>query len=122
MTEYELEDVLTSTTNASLEAFTIYITLVASYLIVAYIAGRNLTHQQILIVSILFVFAALLATFSAYSYLARAIPMADALELMHPGRRYGAQPFTAYWIGILMLMGVLASLYFMWQVRHTKTE
>lgn len=122
MTEYELEDVLTSTTVASVEAFGMYITIVASYLVVAYLAGRNLTIQQIFIVSILFVIAATLTSFSAYSYLVRAIPMADALELMHPERRYGAQPFTAYWIGGLMVMGILASLLFMWQVRYPKKE
>ena len=87
MTEYELEDVLTSTSAGSLEAFGMYVTIVASYLVVAYLAGSKLTTQQTFIVSVLFAVASLLATWSAYSYMERSIPFADALELLNPERR-----------------------------------
>ncbi|MEP5570047.1 MAG: hypothetical protein ABJN62_19560 [Halioglobus sp.] len=122
MTEYELEDALTSTTVASLEAFSMYVTILASYLVVAYLAGSKLTTQQMFIVSVLFAVSSLLATWSAFSYMERSIPFADALELLNPERRYGAQPSTQYWMLTLMLLGVGASLKFMWDVRHPKAE
>lgn len=122
LTEYELEDILTSTTLASVESFGMYITVVASYLVVAYLAGNKLTSQQTFIVSVLFSIAALLTTWSAYNYLGRSIPFADALEALNPGRRYGAQPYTQYWMTALLLAGICAALKFMWDIRHPKPE
>ncbi len=121
LTEYELEDILTSTTSASVESFGMYITLVASYLVVAYLAGDKLTTQQAFIVSVLFSISALLVTWSAYNYIGRSIPFADALEVIHPERIYGAQPYTKYWMTNLLLAGICASLKFMWDIRHTKS-
>jgi hypothetical protein len=122
MTEYELEDLLTSTTLAAVESFGMYVTVVASYLIVAYLAGKQLTSQQTFVVSVLFTVAALLPTYSAYNYLARSIPFANALEVINPEVRYGAQPFTQYWTTLLLCAGIGASLKFMRDIRHAKNE
>ena len=122
MTEYEIQDLLTSTSFASMEVFMYYVTVSGSYLLVAYLAGKRLTSTQALTISVLFVFAAFMGVWSAFAYMARAVELADALELLHPDRSYGAQPHMRYGMAIIMSLGVIACLKFMWDVRHRNTE
>jgi len=121
MTEYELEDLLTSTTLAGVEVFGLYLTVLASYLVAAYLAGRQLTTLQATTVSVLFVFGASLSAYTNFAYLARTIPFADSLELIHPDRIYGAQPLAQRAVFILEMLGIIACLRFMWDIRHPKT-
>ncbi len=122
MTEYELEELLTITTMAGVEVFAMYVTILGSYLVAAYLAGKRLSFTQSLTVSVLFVYAASLTTYVSYAYLARAIPMADALQVIHPDRLYGAQPITQGATLLLQAVGILTCLKFMWDIRHPKTE
>ena len=122
MSEYELEDLLTSTTLAGVEVFGLYLTVLASYLVAAYLAGRQLTKLQATTISVLFVFGAFLSAYTNFAYMARAIPIADSLELLHPERFYGAQPFAQRALFILEMLGIIACLKFMWDVRHPKEE
>ena len=46
MTEYELLDLVTATSLASLESFGYFLTILASYLVASYLAGRQLTNTQ----------------------------------------------------------------------------
>ena len=92
-----------------------YVTLSGSDLLVAYLAGKRLTSTQALTISVLFVFAAFMGIRSTSAYLARA----DALELMQTYRSYGAQHHMRYGAAIIMSLGVIACLKFMWDVhRH----
>jgi len=124
MTEYELQvqEVLTATSLASVEVFAYYTTVLGSYLIVAYLAGKQLTTTQAFIISVLFVFSSLMGVWSAFAYMARAVELADALELLHPDKTYGAQPFAQKGMAVVMTLGVVACLRFMWEIRHPKTE
>jgi hypothetical protein len=109
MTEYELEDLVTSTSLASVESFGMYVTVLASYMVVAYLAGRRLTKLQAATASTLFVVASALAAYTSASYHFRVVQWVDALELMNPNKYYGAQPFVGYWMGGIMGLGILAS-------------
>ena len=120
MTEYEMADVLTSTTHASVDVFSAYVTLMIAYLVATYLVGLKLTNTQMAIISILFVVTASTLVWALYSYLSRAIPLADALEAMNPGVNYGAQPWTRNTLTIVMSLGILACLRFMWDIRHSK--
>ena len=122
MTEYEIQDLLTSTSLASVEVFAYYTTVLGSYLVVAYLAGKQLSGTQALTVSILFVFASLMGVWSAFAYMARAVELADALELLHPDSSYGAQPHIQKGMAIIMALGVVACLKFMWEIRHSKPK
>ena len=120
MTEYEMADVLTSTTHASVDVFSAYVALMIAYLVATYLVGSKLTNTQLAIISILFVVTASTLVWALYSYLSRAIPLADALEAMNPGVNYGAQPWTRNTLTIVMSLGILACLRFMWDIRHSK--
>ena len=120
MTEYEMADLLTSTTLASVEIFSTYISLIVAYLVATYLVGQKLTNSQMAAISILLVVTASSLAWGLYSYLSRAIPLADTLEAMNPGVHYGAQPMTRNILTIVMFLGILVCLRFMWDIRHSK--
>jgi len=110
MTEYELLELLTSTSLAAMEMFSNYLTLLASYLVVAYLVGDKLTTVQVITISILFLIGLLVTTYSSYNYMSRAVELADQLEAMYADRTYGAQPLARDgYIGI-QILGVMAGL------------
>ena len=120
MTEYEMADVLTSTTHAAVETFSVYVSLMVAYLVATYLAGQKLTNTQMTTVSILYVVIASVLVWAIYSYMSRAISIADTLEAMNPGVNYGAQPMTTNILTVAMSLGILACLRFMWDIRHSK--
>ena len=122
MTEYEMADLLTSTTLAAVETFSTYISLTVAYLVATYLVGQKLTTAQMTTVSILYVVTASIVVWALYSYMSRVVPIADALEVINPGVNYGAQPMTRDILSGVMALGILASLNFMWGVRHPKAD
>ena len=124
MTEYELQvqELLTATSLASIETFSYYLTILASYLVATYLAGSKLSALQALTVSVLFVFGAYATAYSSFNYMSRAVELADALESIHPDRFYGAQPFARNVFLGLQIAGIIACLKFMWDIRHPKTQ
>jgi hypothetical protein len=122
MTEYEMEDVLTGMSLASLDCFGMYVTMLVAYLVAAYFVGNRLTAPQVFMVSVLFVVASGVVTWGSFSFLSRAVPIADALEVIHHDRSYGAQPIVRDIVVAIMGAGIVTCLKFMWDVRHPKVE
>ncbi len=91
-----------------------------AYLVAAYLVGQKLTNTQMATISILYIVTASTLVWGVYSYFSRAIPLADALEAMNPGVNYGAQPMTRNILTIVMFLGILVCLRFMWNIRHSK--
>jgi hypothetical protein len=122
MTEYELVDVLISYNTAALSAMALYLTTVSSYLIVAYLTGKNLATSQVVMISVLFIVFALLFGYAAFGYMRRGLLMADELRTMNPGEFVGINPWIVFLGTGLLFAGILASLQFMWEIRHPKSE
>ncbi len=97
-------------------AMSIYVTITSGYLLVAYLAGKDLTRLQAVFISVLYVTFATFNTFAVVSYFQSAF---------HFGHTYGAG-LVPYWpvygLGTLFPLGILACLKFMWDVRHPKAE
>ena len=100
----------------AMTAMSLYVTAVSGYLLVAFFIGPKLTLVQTATFTILFLVFAGFMAYGAFGF------FENAYEF---GREYGrgyAQP----WVGDLALItqggGIIASVYFMWQVRHPKTE
>ena len=102
--------------------FSLYLTVICAYLVVAYMVGSKLSGRQALIVSTLFIFAAGGQTWGMYASLIRAKEyLAEKARLFYlTDYEQNFEANTVVWIFILAL-GILASLYFMWSVRHPKT-
>jgi len=109
------------------ETSQMYFTLVSAYLVVAYLVGEKLTRTQCRIITVLYLFwvAGVIQTqlFSGIGALRLAGIIAETGTVLIG--RYGdglAMKIGIYSFSIVMICGVLASLYFMWTVRHSKTE
>jgi len=105
-------------------AFATLLTLVTGYLVAAYLVGKTLTKVQVIIVTAVFVFAALNCIWGdvggVVSYVF-AYSQATSLVPELPPNASGGQ-FAIIQEAILDVMILLASLKFMWDVRHPKKE
>lgn len=122
MVEAELLEISSMTWGNSIALVGLVITLISGYLIAAYIIGANMTPSQSVIINMLYVgFASfLILSFFAFSQAAMEL---DALAYeMSTQRSSGARPELAYAVGIFMSFCVLASLKFMWDIRHPRPE
>lgn len=121
MTEFELEYLLTELGVAALETFGMYVTVTVAYLVAAYVAGEKLTKLQVFIVNTLFLVSTIISVWACIGYISRAIPIADALEVLNPDRRYSLQPPVLIAVLVVQSLGILACLKFMWDVRQPRT-
>ena len=120
MTEFELKTLLAENGMGSMQAIGIYLTVTTAYLVAAYLAGKRLTTSQIIFVSILYAVGAILCTWATWAYITSGIEVADALEVMHPDRIFGMQPLFRLVCVFLQILGIFASLKFMWDIRRTQ--
>ena len=124
MTAYELNDLMMSWYGAMGQDSTMYLALVSGYLLVAYSIGGKLTFTQVTIVNIFFAVwagmhvAALISERNAVMEIQAKLIRLSAYSFQSPQEsRRIILVFAAIQSG-----GVIAALYFMWNVRHTKTE
>ncbi len=122
MSEYELADLIASYSNASMAAMTLYLTAVTAYLVAAFTAGERLSTRQVFIVNGLFVFVACFFLYGTVGYFYRAFEYVQDLRLLDPDRRLTLNIETITFIATVELLGIFAALYFMWNVRHPKSE
>ena len=122
MTEYELVDAIASFNSGAGSWSAMYFTILSAYLVAAYLAGAQLSHSQMLIVSGAFVVAASMCCFVAVSHTLRSLEFANEVRVLNPSRDFAVKPWVPLVWGALLSAGVLIALKFMWDVRHPKTE
>ena len=101
----------------------IYLSLVFGYCVVAYIAGDKLTRFQVIVASIMFIAAAELQANLMSLWVISTQEVLSSIAEINP-QIEGKADFRALQIfGMsIMQLGILASLAFMWSVRHPKAE
>jgi hypothetical protein len=107
---------VTELMGATSSAMSLYLTATSGYLLVAYLRGKELTVLQAAIITTLFVFFTTTNTLAAVGFMQGAFFF---------GSTYGegrAPSWGAGVMGALLSLGILASIKFMWDVRHAKTE
>jgi hypothetical protein len=122
MLESELLEVAQMMWGNSISLVGLTITLISGYLIVAYIAGSDMTHSQALIINVLYVGFATFLILSMLAFSQNAGEVDTIALEMSTQRTTPARTDLAYAVGFFMSFCVLASLKFMWDVRHPKTE
>jgi hypothetical protein len=120
MTEAEVIESLNLHAANSMDAYAIFVTFTFGYLTVAFFAGNRLSMSQVLIISILYVVSAL--AFSIVSLLH--IDCFEVLVSNYPEYAHSIwwrYPWatTCYFLNI---GGILASLYFMFEIRRRGDE
>ena len=101
-----------------------FTTLLFGYLLVAYFIGSNLTRIQVIILNVLYmacigatIFQMTTAAFTAMGFLNKFLEVSD-----NEGEITAINPNYIGFGVALNLALILTSLYFMWSVRHPKTE
>jgi len=125
MTEYEILDLFRGYVEMEAVSFTLFLTLASGYLIVAHLAGARLSRLQTIIVSVLFVAGATLQTWAIQQYQLAIRELLDAKEKISPLTAFQADVASSSAtdvFAVLMSLGIIASLWFMWSVRHPKTK
>jgi len=125
VSEYELLDLLAGSIDSMYDGVALYLTIISGYLLVAYLAGTQLTRVQVIIVSVLFVVGAGLQCWGIFLYQLANEEYVAAKAIISPLTEYQKVIATSgggIIIGSVMAFGIFASLYFMWSVRHTKEE
>jgi hypothetical protein len=105
----------------AMTAFSIYLTFTFAYLTIAYIAGKDLPRFQAFSLSTLYIagaFISLLSCIDNLNFLNAVLQQSEALQ----SAATLPTKFWIYYIAPLLIVGVFVSLYFMWDVRHPKTE
>jgi hypothetical protein len=122
MTEAEALEVAGIWVGNVIGAFTVYISFTMAYLVAAFYAGSRLSRFQTIAASTLYAVAAgacLLSMNHSLYLWGTCMAMAPSITAEAPFADSGLWTTT---LSILLTAGILVSLYFMWNVRHAKTE
>lgn len=122
LTSYEALDLARSHVNGATDDINRFMAVATAYLVTAYRAGRDLTTFQVSIINIGFILVAAQSIFGAWGegwsfvhYVRIAYPEFAASEVSpHRLQQYG--------LAIIGTGGIIASLLFMWSVRHPRKE
>ena len=121
MTEAELWGLLLALTERGVSFGTQLLTMVSAYLAVAYFIGSRLTRGQALVVSAIFVGAAVSAVAGIYGATLHAAEFASQLEQIHPDRLFvlaGSKGRVIPGLAAALELSIIpVSLFFMYQVR-----
>jgi hypothetical protein len=115
MNPLEFAETFAALIDTALASWGLYFTAASGYLIVAYLVGEKLNRSQLLIISALFVVFALAMTFTGFALSERAIQ----LEVEFEGER-DTLDSVSYFMLIAQILGVLAAIKFMLDVRKPK--
>jgi hypothetical protein len=127
MTEAELVEAATSYFDLGISTFGIWLTLTSGYLIVAYLAGKELPRVQYFVLNGLYVVIASICAMSSAGYALLGVEYQNALgDLAATGSLLGGGPVAtenpnlipALFSGALFA-GELAAIYFMWITRRS---
>ena len=120
MTKAELIESLNLAAANGFEGYTMFITVTFAYLVVAYFVGEKLSRLQVLIGSVLYLASGISFWFATITHGASFHALAYEYQELIPSRLW-----LFPWVEtttVLFSGGIIASLYFMWDVRHGKAE
>jgi hypothetical protein len=126
MTAAEWMELYASSTANGLTAQATLLTLVSGYIVVAYIAGARLTTLQVSVANLVYLGGSISTLISNYVSVFDALnakAQAAALEANIPSMFTDGQislAGPAALVALLNALFIVASLCFMWQVRHPK--
>jgi len=118
MTFFELAELLRENINSGMDAITLYLTVVTTYLVAAYLAGEKMTLFQAFLTTSLFTVFALVFTFGSVAFFQSTTEITARF-----GEEVGISTFPiqyAWAIGFAEIFGILGSLRFMFDVRSNK--
>ena len=122
MTEYELIDAIASYTGLLHSWIMAYFTVFTAYVVAAYAVGHQLTNFQSFVVTTCFLIFNSLVVVATMGTGMRFIELTQQISIINPERTYLVSPAMIGTGGVVLSIGILVSLKFMWDVRHPRSE
>jgi hypothetical protein len=120
VTEYELADAVSSYATQGGSFLALWVSFASAYALVAYTVGKKLLRFQIIWVNCLFIFSSSLAIAAIYGSFTSHAYYTAQLHLVNPDSPQSMQAYLAVLAAVSASVGTLATLKFMWDVRHPK--
>ena len=122
MTEAELISAAQAIWANVIALMAMMISILSAYLVVAYMAGNKMTHSQTVIVNSLYMLITIFLMWAMFVLVQRGNEMATLAIEMTTQRTLGPTAYVA--LAIVGIFGAcsLASLKFMWDIRHPEAE
>jgi hypothetical protein len=121
MPEAEMIQAAQATWGNTISLVAILITLMSGYLVAAYLVGSQLSRPQVVIVNTLYLLLSTFLLISTYNLSIRATEMAAIAIEMSDKRILTPQLWIPMGMISTFTFCLVASLKFMWDVRHPKT-
>ena len=125
MTEFEMMDLAVNLQTVAVTEIMAYFTVLSAYCIVAFVAGAKLARAQVIMITGLYLIMCLFLVWAAGSHLIGGRNLVEVVANL-PGNVLENVIVTylqPHQIVIpLLLIGIVAGLKFMWDVRHPKAE
>ena len=124
MTEYELVDALNGNMSAMMSSQALFLSVLFAYLLAAYTVGSKLTQFQVAFISLVFLIFALAGSTGLVAMSNEMSYYRAAIAAIRDSDVRGGTPVNLV-VPVFILVRILVAtgaLYFMWQVRHPKTE
>jgi hypothetical protein len=122
MTEYEIRDLIINMANVATSILVVVMTIISAYLVVAWLVGEKLTRAQVTLVNLVFLAFAPMMLFTWAGIFVGTLRLQEKLHLINPETLIGLSSGGIAAVSITLLVLILGSIKFMWDVRHTKTE
>ena len=120
MTEYEYAELIATYSSNAGTFFATFLTLLSGYLIAAFVVGSRFSPIQVTILSTGYIVAVIVSVWAAYGAGMVQVHYTELLLAMAPDSPQLGRGWVMITLTILMFGGLLASLFFMWNVRHPK--
>ena len=122
MTEYEFSELLVNLINGATGILAVFFSVLAGYLIAAMTVGSKISQGQVAILNTCFLLSAPMAIWGWLGRYLAAYELQNRMAETYPDAIGGLTMIVIIMTPILMLTLFLASFWFMWEVRHPKTE
>lgn len=118
MTNAEALELIALYANNALTSFTIYITFTFGFLITAFVVGAKLTHFQVFVVGSLYVISVGSMALSLIVNMQAWVAIKENNSTIIDELPLANGTFWLTYMCIVLLGGILVSLYFLWDVRQ----
>ena len=118
----ELSEQISNYGQQGIGIFALWISIVAAYLVAAYLAGAELNASQVFILNTVYLMTSTLVIFGIWGSFKVQAYYAIQIREVDPNSPHIMNYFAAMGITAVAILGLLASVKFMWDIRHPKTK
>lgn len=122
MSEQDLAGIISDYSSQGGSYFALWITIVSAYLIAAYMAGSRLKQSQVFILNTFYIWVSVLVIIGFYGSFNTQAHYTAELKALAPDSPQMMTYGLAITVTIASGLGIVATLKFMWDIRHPKVE